>query len=120
MSTVNTRIKIKHDTTSNWNSATGFIPLSGEIIVYDDYKTITKEVNGENVTKNVPGIKVGDGLAYVQDLPFVDEDLREQLMAHINDSDIHVTSALKTFWNNKLNIDDTNEVVNETLVFNRN
>ena len=33
----NTRIKSKHDTTANWNAAVGFIPLSGEIIIYDDY-----------------------------------------------------------------------------------
>ena len=38
---VNARIKSKHDTTANWNAATGFIPLAGEIIIYDDYKTIT-------------------------------------------------------------------------------
>jgi hypothetical protein len=59
------RIKFKRDTTANWNNARGFIPLEGEIIVYLDYKSITEEVNGDNITTWVPGIKVGDGRAYV-------------------------------------------------------
>lgn len=126
--TVNTRIKLKRDTTSNWNSAGGFIPLAGEVIIYTDYqtKTWTVEEYGETVTKtaNIPGIKIGDGRAYVQDLPFVDEELREKLMNHINNMDIHVTLAEKEFWNNKVNIDDSEELISgdlidDTLIFNR-
>ena len=30
------RIRSKHDTTENWNNARGFIPMPGEIIIYDD------------------------------------------------------------------------------------
>jgi hypothetical protein len=78
---VNTRIKLKRDTTENWNNARGFIPLRGEVIIYDDYetKTWTEMEYGEEVTKtvNIPNIKVGDGMAYVQDLPFVDQRTRE-------------------------------------------
>ena len=127
--TVNTRIKIKHDTTENWNNATGFIPLPGEIIVYDDYevKTYTVEEYGETVTKTalIPNIKVGTGNAYVQDLAFVDEKTRDILMTHINDHDIHVTLQEKIFWNNKINIDDSEDVIHdelleEMLVLNRN
>ena len=126
--TVNTRIKLKRDTTSNWNNAVGFIPLQGEVIIYTDYQTKswTVEEYGETVTKtvNIPGLKIGDGLAYVQDLPFVDEELREKLMNHINNMDIHVTLADKEFWNNKVNIDDSDELVSgdlvdDTLIFNR-
>lgn len=111
------RIKSKHDTTANWNNAIGFVPLQGEIIIYDDYKV----VDG----KNVPGIKIGSGNAYVQDLAFIDDELRDRIMGHINDEDIHVTLAEKGFWNNKVNIDDTYETVHEqlvgeTLIFNRN
>jgi len=36
MSTINTRIKLKRDTTANWNAARGFIPLEGEVIIYLD------------------------------------------------------------------------------------
>lgn len=121
---VNTRIQMKRDTTANWNNARGFVPLQGEIIIYTDYQTVTELVNGVQVTKNVPGIKVGDGNAYVQDLPFTDQELREALMAHIANTDVHVTLNDKAFWNNKLNYDSTLEnsgqLVGETLVLNRN
>lgn len=126
---VNARIKSKHDTTANWNNAIGFIPLPGEIIIYDDYqtKTWTEMEYGELVTKtvNIPGIKIGTGNAYVQDLAFIDEDLRDKLLAHINNAEIHTTLAEKLFWNNKLNTDDSydithGELQDETLILNRN
>lgn len=128
-STVNTRIQIKHDTTENWNNAIGFIPLPGEVIVYDDYetKTYTVEEYGEIVTKTalIPNIKIGTGNAYVQDLAFVDEKTKDILMEHINNQNIHVTLQEKLFWNNKVNIDDAyaqvhQELEDETLIFNRN
>ena len=119
-STVNTRIKLKRDTTANWNAARGFRPLAGEVIIYTDYQSYSTEEYGETVTKYIPGIKIGDGSTYVQDLPFVDKDLRDKLMAHINNMDIHVTLAEKAFWNNKLNVNDLAEVEDDWLIFNRN
>lgn len=127
--TIKARILAKRDTTANWNNAVGFIPMLGEIIIYTDYqtKTYTVEEYGEQVTKtvNIPGIKIGTGNAYVQDLAFVDEDLRDTLMAHINNTDLHTTLAEKLFWNNKINIDDSydiqhEELEDETLILNRN
>jgi len=127
--TVNTRIQLKRDTTQHWNEARGFIPLPGEVIVYEDYetKTYTFEEYGKIVTKTVqiPNIKIGTGNAYVQDLAFVDEKTRDILMEHIHNQDIHVTLAEKLFWNNKINVDDaeeqiTGELDEETLVLNRN
>lgn len=123
------RIQSKHDTTANWDKAVGFIPLPGEIIIYDDWqtKTYTIEEYGETVTKtvNIPNIKIGTGNAYVQDLGFIDEDLRDRLLAHINNQELHTTLAEKLFWNNKINIDDAyeqihDELVDETLILNRN
>ena len=123
--TMNTRIKLKRDTTENWNKARGFVPLAGELILYTDYSSYTKEVNGQNKVIAIPGIKIGDGSAYVQDLPFVDEELRDILMDHINNMDLHVTLGEKAFWNNKINVDDAyeavhDELVDEMLVLNRN
>ncbi len=123
------RIKVKHDTTEHWNNARGFIPLQGEIIVYDDYetKTYTVEEYGEQVTKTVyiPNIKIGNGNAYVQDIAFVNDDLRETLLNHINNMELHTTLQEKLFWNNKVNIDDAYEQIHYeledgTLIFNRN
>lgn len=129
MKEFNTRIKSKHDTTANWDNATGFIPLAGEIIIYDDYKQIpyVVEEDGELVTKilNVPGIKVGTGNGYVQDLAFVDEELRRTIMAHINNGEVHVTPEDKIFWSNKINVDDSEDILfgelsDETLILTRN
>ena len=120
MSTINSRIQSKRDSTANWNAARGMIPLAGEVIIYNDYKTIQKEINGEVKTINIPGIKVGDGQAYVQDLPFVDEELRDTIMEHINNQNIHVSLQEKLFWNNKINVNDNMELVDGSLIFNRN
>jgi len=126
---LNTRIMSKHDTTEHWNNAVGFIPMAGEVIIYDDYQVKTWQVEeyGEVVTKtkNIPGIKIGTGNAYVQDLAFVDEDIRDTLMEHINNADIHTSLAEKLFWNNKVNVDDAyekihDELEDETLIINRN
>ena len=105
----------KYNTTYYWENAIGYKPSAGEIIVYSDYKTITK--NGETVT--VPGIKIGSGNAYVQDLAFLGEYDASLLIDHILNTGIHVTSAEKSFWSNKLNVNDDTEVVNEILILNR-
>ena len=127
--TINSRIQLKRDTTEHWNQAIGFIPLPGEVIVYEDYevKTYTVVEYGETVTKtvNVPNIKIGTGNAYVQDLAFVDENTKNILLEHIHNQDIHTTLAEKIFWNNKINVDDateqiTGELEEETLILNRN
>lgn len=107
---------IKCETTEYWNNAVGYIPKPGEIIIYSDYKT--KEVDGQII--NVPGIKIGSGNGYVQDLEFLNEDLSAALYDHITNDTIHVTQAEKDFWNNKLNVTDTEEVIEDTLIFNRN
>lgn len=123
------RIRSKHDTTEHWNNAVGFIPMAGEIIIYDDYetKTWTVEEYGETVTKtaNIPNIKIGTGNAYVQDLCFVDEKTRQMLLEHIQNQEIHTTLQEKLFWNNKINVDDSRDVLDgelsdETLILNRN
>ena len=118
--TINSRIKLKRDITANWNNAIGFIPMEGEVIIYEDYKIITKEVDGVEQNIPIPGFKVGDGRAYVQDLPCIDEELREKLLDHINNTDVHVTLEEKSFWNNKINVNDHMELANGSLVFNRN
>lgn len=86
------------------------------MLIYSDYTTIDKD--GEIV--NVPGIKIGTGNAYVQDLAFVDEYLAKQIADHINNNVLHTNATEKSFWNNKLNVDDNAEVVEEALIFNRN
>lgn len=71
-----TRIINKHDTEAHWELATGFIPEDGEIIIYDP-----------DTTYDYSRVKVGDGETNVNDLPFVDDAVREQLTQYI--SQIH-------------------------------
>lgn len=55
----NSRVVMKHDIKANWDKATGFIPLEGEIIVYTDLNRF----------------KVGDGSNFVSQLPFYGEQV---------------------------------------------
>ena len=121
------RIKLKRDTRANWNNARGFIPLKGEMIIYTDWKPryvvdtdgrYVLDSNGQkirmyvdNEPQFIPGIKIGDGMAYVQDLPFVDEELRARLIAHIEDTEVHLLTGEREFWNSKVDIVDENDIV---------
>ena len=96
--------------TADWSVRTDYIPSAGEICIYTDYKTITDE---QGNTKNVAGIKVGDGLAYVVDLPFVTSEVESTLTEHINDTIRHVNSLERATWNSKLGIAGVDD---ETLV----
>ena len=108
--------KVLSGSTAYWNAQVGFVPEAGQIIVYTDYKTT--EVDGQTVP--VPGIKIGTGNGYVQDIVFLDQADSDALLDHINNGVIHVTAADRAKWDGKLNVTDMQEVVGETLIFNRN
>ena len=57
---IDTRIRHKHDIEANWNKATNFIPLLGELIVYDP-----------DASFSYCRIKMGDGVNVVSALPFM-------------------------------------------------
>lgn len=113
--TINGRIRVARDTTDNWNAHPDIIPMKGEIIVYTDYAHTTDDF-GNNV--DIPNVKIGDGSAYLVDLPFLGADARYETLclinAHAQNDDIHVSLAEKAFWNNKLNgyVDNGNLVLN--------
>ena len=116
MDVVNGRILVTRDTTENWNNHRLFIPKRGEVIIYTDHGHID---DGFGNMIDVPGIKIGDGNAYLVDIPFVGADVRYQILdelrLHANDTEIHVSPQDREFWNNKLNYD----VFSENLIFNR-
>lgn len=86
--------KIKYDTTEAWAQNLEYIPAEGELIIYTDYS----EVDGVKI----PAIKVGDGLAYAADLPFVSDGIRDELLDHITDTARHITADERAFWNSKV------------------
>lgn len=59
--TLNTRILLKHDTSERWNETPNFVPLAGEIIIYD----------GAN-----PQIKIGDGVSTLAELNFLSGEIK--------------------------------------------
>lgn len=73
---INTRIVHKHDTETNWNLATNFIPKQGEIIVYDI-----------DDTHSYPRIKIGDGVTNVNDLPFAIDAKNETYVVTVSSID---------------------------------
>lgn len=56
---INTRIKHKHATETAWNN-TSFVPLLGEIIIYDTDNNYSYQ-----------RLKIGDGQTHVTELPFL-------------------------------------------------
>lgn len=109
-------IRIK--TTEEWNSNISLISQKGIIYVYSDYIV---EENEEGKIINNPGIKIGDGLAYIVDLPFINGYIEKELLKHINDSNIHVTLNEKNFWNNKVRCYMSTEINDEqNLIFTTN
>ena len=71
---IKSRIQHKHDLEVNWNQATNFIPLKGELIIYD----IEVDENGATLTlpegRETPytyeRFKIGDGIHVVSEVPF--------------------------------------------------
>lgn len=82
--------KVLFNTTEDWNSNPTLISEKNTIYVYTDYQ---ETEDGHSLA----GFKIGDGLAYLIDLPFNDTFVEQ----HMSDGTIHVTAAEKEFWNNK-------------------
>lgn len=84
---------VHSDTTANWNAQTDLVSRAGHIYVYTDYI----------VMDDVPvaGMKIGDGNAYLIDIPFVSGNTAD-LYDHINDRTVHITNEERLFWNNKV------------------
>lgn len=101
MSEKNLRARIvnKHDIESNWLKSS-FVPKQGEIIVYDievdsDGNTLTLP-SGRTEPYAYERIKVGDGIHNVNDLPFVNDALKDLLESEIGsvDDKVDAVSAL--------------------------
>lgn len=128
MAKIKTRIQNKYDIEANWLKATAFIPLAGELIIYDAetketfdaaYASLTDEQKaalGRTTPITHARVKIGDGKTLVNELPFAvssetDVRLSEDLYAYTaigkitsasNTSPVKVASAgdnLKAVFN---------------------
>jgi hypothetical protein len=73
-------------TTEYWNSKPGLISQKDVFYVYTDY---ANKRDGSGGTENRPGLKIGDGQAYLIDIPFVTGDK------------VDITQEDVDKWNNK-------------------
>lgn len=92
-------------TTDHWNGQRDFIPDRGQIVIYMDHGTVD---DGNGGKKNVPGIKIGDGNAYLIDMPFLGDDVANSILyrlnAHLQNQDIHVSAADRLRWDKKVDV----------------
>ena len=98
--------KVLYASTATWNEQHDLIAKQGYIYIYSDYK---QNSQGQNIA----GYKVGDGNAYLIDLPFTDSLLYD----HIDDMTRHITQAEREFWNNKVRCYIMDDGQSENLIF---
>ena len=94
------RTQMKQDTEANWELATTFTPLAGEIIVY------VPDTNHSS-----PRIKVGDGVTKVNNLPFLVSELKN-ISVSIPVSSWTARSDTYTYTANNLTGITANNLVN--------
>ena len=70
---ISSRIINRHDTESNWNNNSNFVPSQGEIIIYD------KDQN-----YNYERIKIGDGETPVNNLPFMSNNVLQEVKDYVD------------------------------------
>lgn len=64
---IKTRIQLKNGTTEDWNKATNFTPLKGELIIYNDTLRF----------------KIGDGTTLLSQLEFMDKEFTPEEISNL-------------------------------------
>lgn len=67
---IKTRIQLKNGTTGDWDKATNFTPLKGEIIIYTDTLRF----------------KIGDGTTLLSQLEFMDKEFTSEEISNLYES----------------------------------
>ena len=91
--------RVYYDTKENWDSQLELIAEKGVVYIYSDYTFIEDESGNRT---EIAGIKIGDGTSYLIDMPFISDATTYLITSHISNSDAHVSSADREFWNNKV------------------
>ena len=111
---LNNKIVYYSRTKDEWNADASLIAQKDVLYIYSDYKIIQKD--GKQIL--LPGLKIGDGMTYLIDMPFVnstDSGIEQLVLDHINNNVIHINATERNFWNNKLNYSFNEESQNLTL-----
>ena len=88
---VHLKKQVLFNTTAAWNAQVQLTSEPDTLYIYTDHQT-------DSQGNKIAGIKVGDGNAYLIDLPFTDA----VIMEHIDDNVRHITAEERAFWNNKV------------------
>lgn len=101
--------QVRCGSTAQWNSEPTYIPAEGQMIIYTD-------IVGED-GKTHSNIKIGDGSAYIVDLPFITDYpvsvVEKKIDDHTADTDAHVSKEDREEWSKKLNT----SINEENLIF---
>ena len=109
--------EVLFNTTHYWDSHPDIRTTPGTLYVYID-KFSYRDSQGNTIM--VPGIKIGDGNAYLIDKPFITDAIQSQLNAHLADYLMHLRPGEREKWNNKLNyIDPETTIYPDLLEFTR-
>lgn len=85
---INERTEVLRGTTKYWDNQRDLISRKNVFYLYTDYRSEKDPNTGAIVY--YPGLKIGDGLAYLIDLPFV-----------AGGSGIDITQDMVNLWNSK-------------------
>lgn len=88
---VNLNKQVLFNTTAAWDAQVQLQSQANTLYIYTDH-----QVDSEGNV--IAGIKVGDGNAYLIDMPFTDS----AIMEHISDNVRHISAEERVFWNNKV------------------
>ena len=100
--------RVLYASTNTWNSQPFLIAERGFVYIYSDYRKTTEG-------QNIASMKIGDGNAYLIDLPFMDVLLYD----HLADNVRHITQEEREKWNNKVRC-YISEVKDDILIFTTN
>ena len=112
---IKSRVVLKHDISSNWQLATGFTPLKGEVVIYDPDESCSYS-----------RVKVGDGVHNINSLPFIDANKVDKVAGKgLSTNDYTTTEknklagiaegANKTVVDSTLSSTSTNPVQNKAI-----
>ena len=75
---IKTRIQNKNDTSENWAKAVNFIPLKGEIIIYNDTLQF----------------KIGDGTTLLSQLEFTDKEFTSEEISSLYGNSVELSEEV--------------------------
>ena len=102
---------IQYRTESEWNDQQTLLTIEGGLYIYSDHTKVIDPETGK-VTL-IPAIKIGDGVSYLSQLPFIGDNISKEteqkievltqvVDEHIADGPLHVSDEDRADWDSKI------------------